>query len=343
MQRRAANGGGASFPAVERTALGLRLRDTPLHLEPRGRSELGFLAHARGARATLPLRLVATSGTVALLEAAQPRAMRKSAPLPASFGKPFALGSLKLTLFAAGHVRGSAQLLCETASPERVLYSGDLGGAGPTACATAEPREQPQCDSLVLRATYGHPRYLLPPRAEVLAQLSSFVQRALAERRTPVVLAAPLGGAQEAALHLAAEGHALRLHPTVLRAAEVYRQLGVPLGEAAALSGAPEFGEVAILPYDERGRRAAAVLPAARICLLSGRALEPDLVASAGVSSALPLSDHAGFDQLVDFALRSGARRVLTVHGYAEELAQALREQGLEARALGHEKQLELF
>ncbi|HXN82805.1 MAG TPA: MBL fold metallo-hydrolase, partial [Myxococcales bacterium] len=118
---------------------------------------------------------------------------------------------------------------------------------------------------------------------------------------------------------------------------------GVPLGEAAALSGAPAFGEVAILPYDERGRRAAAVLPAARICLLSGRALEPDLVASAGVSSALPLSDHAGFDQLVDFALRSGARRVLTVHGYAEELAQALREQGLEARALGHEKQLELF
>jgi putative mRNA 3-end processing factor len=339
----ATSGGGLPFPAVERTALGLRLRDTSLHLEPRGRSELGFLAHARGARATLPLRLVATTGTVALLEAAQPRAMRKSAPLPASFGKPFALGPLKLTLFAAGYVRGSAQLLCETASPDRVLYSGDLGGAGPTACATAEPREQPQCDTLVLRATYGHPRYRLPPRAEVLAQLSSFVQRALAARCTPVVLAAPLGGAQEAALHLAGEGHTMRLHPTVLRAAEVYRHLGVPLAEAAPLSGAPAFGEVAILPYDARGSRAAAALPGARTCLLSGRALEPDLVARAGVSSALPLSDHAGFDQLVDFALRSGARRVLTVHGYAEELAQALRDKGLEARALGHEKQLELF
>jgi putative mRNA 3-end processing factor len=336
-------GANAPFAELERTALGLRLRGTALHLDPRGRSELGFVAHARGARATLPARIIATAATVELLKAAQPRALLRSSPLPASFGKPFALGALKLTLFAAGHLRGSAQVRCETDAGASVLYSGDLGGAGAHACATAEPREQARCETLLLRATLGHPRYLLPPRAEALSSLSDFVRRTLAARRVPVVLAAPLGGAQEAARHLGDEGHALRLHPTVMRNAEVYQELGVALRGISPLSGAPAFGEVVVLPYDDRGRRAMAALPSHRTCLLSARAVAADLPARAGVDEALPLSDHAGFDQLVDFAERSGAARVLTLHDHGEDLAQALRKRGVAARALDHEKQLELF
>ena len=337
--------GDNSLPEVERTALGLRLRGTDLYLEPRGRSELGFLAHARGVRATLPERLIASVGTIALLDALQPRASARSSPLPASFGKPFALGALRLTLYPAGHLRGSAQILCEQSEDgaPRVVYTGDLGGAGERASATAEAREQVDCDTLILRAAYGHPRFVLPPRAEVLAQLSRFVQRTLAVRLLPVVLAAPLGGAQEAAHHLGGEGHALRLHPTLFRAAEIYQGLGVRLPRIALLDGAPAFGEVAILPYDDRGRRAAAALPGHRACLLTGRALEPDLAARIGIDEALPLSDHAGFDQLLDFALASGATRVLTVEGHAEDLAHALRQRGVEARALGHQRQLDLF
>lgn len=331
-------------PEVERTAHGLRLRDTALHLEPRGRSELGFLAHARGAPATLPRRLVASAGTLALLEALQPRAWARTAALPAAFGKPFSLGPLELTLLPAGHLRGSAQLLCSRqggAGP--VLYSGDLGGAGPTAAATPEPRAQGTCESLILRATYGHPRSVFPPRAEALAGLTLFVRQALAARAVPAVLASPLGGAQEALLHLAGEGHSVRLHPAALRACQAYRGLGVALPEAVGLPAAPAFGDVLLLPDGARARKALAALPQARTCLLSGRALEPDAAARLGVDVALPLSDHAGFDQLVDYALRSGARRVLTVHGHAEELAEELRRRGLAAQALDHVRQLDLF
>jgi hypothetical protein len=46
---------------------------------------------------------------------------------------------------------------------------------------------------------------------------------------------------------------------------------------------------------------------------------------------------------LVELALQSDARRVITVEGFAAELADALREEGLEAHALGAERQLELF
>src|SRR2546430_3198697 len=114
---------------VERVAHGLRLRGTQLHLDPVGRPQLGFLAHARGARATLPERTVATAATVALLEAAQPRALRKAAPLPAGWRKPFALGSLTLTVHPAGPAVGSAQLPCDL-SGRPIPHPGRPGGGG---------------------------------------------------------------------------------------------------------------------------------------------------------------------------------------------------------------------
>ncbi|HYZ88398.1 MAG TPA: MBL fold metallo-hydrolase [Myxococcales bacterium] len=325
---------------VERAAHGLRLRGTQLYLEPIGRPQLGFLAHARGARAILPERTVATAGTVALLEAAQPRALRKAAPLPAAWGKPFSLGALTLTVHPAGHVLGSAQLECELGG-KSVVYASDLGGSGARAPATAEPLEQVHCDVLLLRATYGHPRYAFPPRAEVLQDLSRFVTATLAERRTPVVLAAPLGGAQEAVRHLAE--HELRLHSAPLRFCEVYRAQGVDLPRTLPLASA-KSGEVVLLPAHPRVKRLLPDLEPYRLCLLSGRAAEHGFAEHVGVDRALPISDHAGFSDLLEYAAGSGASRVVVVHGQAEELIHALRKRGIPAHTLReHHRQLELL
>ena len=332
--------GAAPDLQVERAAHGLRLRGTQLYLDPIGRPQLGFLAHARGARATLPERTVATAATVALLEAAQPRALRRAAPLPAAWRKPFSLGSLTLTLYPAGHVLGSAQLLCQLAGGA-ILYTGDLGGAGDRAPSTAERQEHVACDTLLLRATYGHPRYSFPARGEVLEDLSRFVAAALAERRTPVVLAASLGGAQEAMRHLAA--HELRVHPAPLRFAEVYRSQGVELPKVHGL-GVVQPGQIMLLPAHPRSRRYVMDGGAYRVCILSGRAVEPGYAAQIGVDRALPISDHAGFTDLVEYAAQSGASRVFTVHGYAEDLARALRDRGLRAQHVGeHNRQLDLL
>ena len=226
----------------------------------------------------------------------------------------------------AGHVLGSAQLHCEL-SGRSVVYAGDLGGSGARAPATAEPREQVACDVLLLRATYGHPRYAFPPRAEVLQDLSRFVTATLRERRTPIVLAAPLGGAQEAVRHLGE--HELRLHAAPLRFCEVYRAQGVELPPTLPL-GVAKPGQVVVLPAHPRSRRLVPDFEPYRVCLLSGRAAEPGFAAQIGVDVALPLSDHAGFPDLLDYAVRSGASRVIVVHGNADELI------GSEFKDAGH-------
>jgi putative mRNA 3-end processing factor len=327
--------------AVDRAPHGLRVRGTELYLDPVGRPQIGFLAHARGVRATLPERTVLSARTLALLKASQQRTLRKAAPLPAAFGQSFALAGLRLSLHPAGHVLGSAQIRCESVDGKVLVYAADLGGLGERAPSTAEACERLRCGVLVLRASYGHPRFSFPPRSEALADLLAFVRGALAERRTPVVLAASLGGAQEAMRAL--EGHEVSAHPAILRAAEVYRAQGVELPLASTL-GTIRFGQVVLLPADPRSRRRLGEMGPYRTCLLSGRAAIPGFAEKLGVDRILPLSDHAGFSDLVDYVLQSGASSVLTVHGYARDLAEELRRRGIDSHPIGEaHPQLELF
>jgi putative mRNA 3-end processing factor len=317
---------------VERAANGLRVRGHALYLEPHGRPPFGFLAHARGVRRVLPDRMVATAATIALLEAAQPRSLRRTAALPAAYDQPFALGSLRLTLHPAGHVLGSAQVRCEAVGLD-LVYAGDIGGLGPRASLTAEPRAQLECETLALRAFYGHPRYLFPPRDELLERVHRFVEKTLGEGRTPVLVAAAVGAAQDLVRHLGGRGRTLRLHSAAWRACEVYAANGVALRNFARLD---EPGDVVVVPPTARLDRLR--LGERRTCLLSGRALE----GLRGFDEAIPLSDHAGFDDLLDYAVRSHARRVLCVQGHAEELAAALRQRKIEAIAVREHSQLPL-
>jgi putative mRNA 3-end processing factor len=318
-------------PQVERAANGLRVRGHALYLEPRGRPPVGILSHARGAPSVLPERMVATAPTIKLLEAALPRALRRTAALPAAYGQTFALGSLRLTFHPAGHVLGSAQVRCEADGLD-LVYAGDIGGTGGRASVTAEPFEQLACDTLAIRAVYGHPRYVFPPRAQSLERAADFVERALRDGKTPVLVAAALGVAQELVRFLGRR-RTLRLHATAFRASEVYRAHGVSLERFVRLD---EEGDVVLLPPTARIDRLG--LGPHRVCVLSGRAVD----GIAGADEALPLADHAGFDDLMACARASGARRVLAIDGHAEDLARALRAAGVDALSVREHHQLRL-
>src|SRR4051812_26127186 len=214
-------------PEVERAANGLRVRGHSLYLEPRGRPPLGILGHARGAPSVLPERMVATASTIKLIEAALPRALRRSAALPATYRQAFALGSLRLTFHPAGHVLGSAQVRCEAAGLD-LVYAGDIGGMGRRASLTAEALEPLSCETLAIRALYGHPRLVFPPRQELLERASDFVERTLRAGRTPVLVAAALGTAQDL-IRVLGGRRTLRLHPTAFRATQVYAAQGAEL------------------------------------------------------------------------------------------------------------------
>jgi hypothetical protein len=113
--------------------------------------------------------------------------------------------------------------------------------------------------------------------------------------------------------------------------------------------GQPEVQKRASL---EEGRRLEALGDLRRLsglwpratAVLTGWALDPGAAYRYGAQVAFPVSDHADCPSLVKYVKATGAREVITHHGFKKELAQVLREEGIDARALGSKpQQLALF
>jgi putative mRNA 3-end processing factor len=317
----------------------LHVPGSVLFLDARRRMECAFVSHAHGDHIGRHDRTIATHATVALMRHRLGRRVRGEA-LPAAYRTPFGLGDLTLELFPAGHVLGSAQLRV-TRGPVVVGYTGDLC-LEPT--FTAEPAEVVPCDLLVMESTFGLPRYVFPPKAEVLASVRRFVDDALSDGSTPVLLGYALGKAQEILKFLGEAGYRCRAHPTVQALNRIYEELGVALPNVRPLGpegAAP--GEVVVAPPHLNGSAALARIRRKRTAVLTGWAVEGGRFRWRSVDAAFPLSDHADFPALLRYARATGARRVFTLHGYAEELAAALRREGLRAEPLREERQLELL
>ena len=77
--------------------------------------------------------------------------------------------------------------------------------------------------------------------------------------------------------------------------------------------------------------------------MITGWALDPGSIYRHRCSAAFPLSDHADYPSLLKFVELVQPKRVLTVHGFAQEFAATLRQRGIDALALGQPNQLDLF
>lgn len=322
--------------AVELRRAGLHLSGTALWFDARRKSELSFVSHAHADHIARHERVIATAATLRFM---QHRLGKVKNALPVPYNRPFELGPLVLELLPAGHVLGSAQLRVIQADGTRVVYTGDLNLVP---SLTAEPAQVAECDVLILESTFGHPRYSFPPRDETWDRVAQWCRRHLEQGIVPILLAYPLGKSQEAVAALTARGLRLCAHASIHDVCELYRELGTPL-EVRRYDGAFEDGEVGLFPPHiarsaslRRVRRATAVL--------TGWAVDgPMATRRYGADVAFPVSDHADFRSLVKYARATGAAEVITHHGFADELAEALRAQGMIARAVHRPLQLSLL
>jgi putative mRNA 3-end processing factor len=316
----------------------LKIAESGLFLDSHRRAACAFVSHAHGDHIARHERTIATRATVALMRH-RLGAKVKGEALPAEYRKPFGLGDLTLELVPAGHVLGSAQLRA-TRRGLALGYSGDLC-LEPT--LTAEPAEVVECDVLVLESTFGLPRYVFPPKDEVLASIRRFVDDTLSDGMTPVLLGYALGKAQEILKYLGEAGYRCRAHPVVHAVNKVYQAEGVALPNVELLGPeGPAAGEVVVAPPHLARTSPILRIRRRRTAVLTGWAID-GRHGFRSVDAAFPLSDHADFPALLRYARASGAGRVLTIHGYARELAAALRKEGIRAEPLVEREQLELL
>jgi len=317
----------------------LRVRGTGLYLDARRKRPCAFVSHAHADHLGRHQRTIATRATAAL--ARHRLGERKGGEvLPAAYREPFGLGELTLELFSAGHVLGSAQIRITLPGGMTVGYTGDLC-TEPT--RTAEPAEVMPCDVLLIESTFGLPRYVFPPKEEVLAAVKRFVDDALSAGATPVLLGYSLGKAQEVLKHFGELGYPCRAHPTVHAVNQVYQEQGVSLPNVRLLGPeGPSPGEVVVAPPQLARSAAISRIRPRRTAVLTGWAVD-GAPWFRGVDASFPLSDHADFPSLVRYARATGASRVYTLHGQAGPFAKELRREGIRADPLEESAQMELW
>ncbi|MFT3714236.1 MAG: MBL fold metallo-hydrolase [Archangium sp.] len=321
---------------VELRRGGLVLQGTPLWFDARTKSPIAFVSHAHSDHIARHEHVIATPETLALM-------VHRLGPLeattPLRYGETMTLadGALRLECFSAGHVFGSAQIRVTRHDGHRVVYTGDISLEP---ALTAEPAPILECETLVIESTFGHPKYRFPPRAQVYDDVTAWCRKQLDRGVRPILLAYSLGKSQETVRQLAARGLRICAHPTIHAVGTVYERLGMPVG-ARLFEGSFEDGEVGLFPPFRRGDSLSGVGPRS-LAVLTGWAVEPWGARRSGADIAFPVSDHADFPSLVTLAERSKAREVITIHGFSDELADALRKRGVFARAVHETVQMAL-
>lgn len=243
-----------------------------------------------------------------------------------------------VTLEPAGHIFGSAQCLLAHDEHGTLLFTGDFKlrpGRSAEKCAT------PRADVLVMETTFGRPHYVFPPTEKILADIAAFCHGVIDDGETPVLYGYSLGKSQELLCGLAEARLPIMLHPQTMRLTRIYEELGIGFPDYREFSAGELAGHVVICPPQANNSSFLRQIPRRRSAVVTGWAIDPGAIYRYQVDAAFPLSDHADFPDLLRFVDAVQPKRVLTLHGFAQEFAVTLRERGIEAWAIGMDNQLD--
>jgi putative mRNA 3-end processing factor len=319
---------------------GVRIAGTVVACDASAGSDLAFLSHAavlgaRGRRA-LPRvgggrrQILSTDTTLALLGPVGDR-LRAQA-LVTAYGRPFALGDMRLEIFSSGYMPGAASLLCERGG-RRTVYSGPIG-------AEAEVRA---ADALCVDARFAAPGAVLPERATAEANLRQAVRETLAAGGAPVLLIEPPILALSVGLALDGDGIPLRAHRAIMDAAAIYRRAKLPAPALQRFAGRLAPDEVLLWPAGAPALPHVVGARPPKLIRVSPRADGPAALARTEVSRALAFPFGADFAGLLRYVEQTGASEVALVGAPDDALVEVLGARGLDAYRLGPPRQIDLF
>lgn len=249
------------------------------------------------------------------------------------FGQPLRIDDVTVTLFPAGHILGSAQVLLEYQG-RRIVVTGDYKRLPD---ATAQPFELVPCDLLVTEATFGLPVFQHPdPMAETRRLLKSLTAH---PERTHVVGCYALGKAQRMISLVRQCGYdePIYLHGAIQRLCDLYEERGVPLGVLRAATGASKVeltGKIVIAPPSALKDRWSRRLADPVVAMASGWMSVKQRARQSLVELPLVISDHCDWNELRQTIAECGADTVWVTHGREDALVYYCQQQGLAAEPL---------
>lgn len=255
------------------------------------------------------------------------------------YKKRIRFDTLEITAHNAGHILGSAQY--EINSPSiTCVYTGDINCKNMLTTTSAETI---QCDILIMESTYGHPNYVFPSFGETCTNMVTWVLNCLNKEIIPVFQVYSTGKAQE-----------------VNKIFNTFTKLPVVVTPPIAkVNKAYEKNNIALSYFRSNTDEGQDLLNKKHCVFLTSRHnnnLPPKTFSTAAATgwaynswtnkydAAFPLSGHADFKQLINYVKNVNPKKVLTLHGFKDELATYLTKKvGIKAQPLTASTQKQLF
>jgi putative mRNA 3-end processing factor len=312
---------------------GLYCRPGGFHIDPYGGAKRAVVTHGHSAHARPGhARVLATRETLAVMTTRLGAAATKGTQA-AAYGEKISIGDVTVTLFPAGHVLGSAQVLIEWKGA-RVVVSGDYKrGADPTCPAF----ELVPCNLFITEATFALPVFQHGDAREEVAKLlrshGQFPERA------HVVGAYGLGKSQRVIALLREAGYErpIYLHGALAECCALYESFGVRLGPLKSATGAKREemrGEIVLAPPSAIADRWSRRLPDPVTAFASGWMRVRARARQQGVELPLVISDHADWGELTETIAETGAEEIWVTHGREDALLHHIQTIGRKGRAL---------
>lgn len=245
-----------------------------------------------------------------------------------AYAEEIAINGVKVSMYPAGHVIGSAQIRLEYKG-EVCVISGDYKVE---ADGISTPFEPVKCHTFVSESTFGLPIYKWKPQEAVFGQIKNWISDNHDQQKTSVLVAYSLGKAQRLIKNLS--GFApIYVHNSIANLNEGFIRAGVDLPETVRIT--PDIKK------DELQRGIVIVPPA----LAEGRWIKGLQHAATGVCSGwmqvragrrwraadagFALSDHADWPGLLTAIKATGAEKVFVTHGFVSTFSKYLNESGI--------------
>lgn len=244
------------------------------------------------------------------------------------YGKEISINGVKLSLFPAGHVIGSAQIRLEHKG-EVCVVSGDYKTEYDGISTAFEPVK---CHTFVSESTFGLPIYKWQAQHIIFDQIREWISGNHDRGKTSVLVAYSLGKAQRLIRGLAGYDE-IYVHNSIANLNERFREAGVALPETIRISAETrkedlQNGIVIVPPALAEGRwiknlhHAATGVCSGWMQVRAGRRWR-------NADAGFALSDHADWPGLLSAIKATGAEKVYVTHGYTATFSKYLNEIGI--------------
>lgn len=297
-----------------------------------------IITHAHADHASFKTRkqVLGSKETLALVEKNYKKPEKTKA---LKFGENTRIGDFDISLHNAGHILGSAQVLIEDS--ESIAITSDFKLQNSLILKGAEPLS---CDTLIIETTFGLAEYKFPEREMLYEEFASWIKKQLALNRFVVLAGYSIGKAQELTAFVNEYlGIAPIVHERIYENNRIYEKHNVKLGTYYKLDHNLNDSDVLIVPPS---------ICNAHLLQAIGFSINKK-VASAKATGwqyksffdrVFALSDHADFNQLIEYVKLAEPKLVLTMHGFAKEFASYVRRKlKIPARPLPREEAQQLF